>query len=356
MVKGEATRWGLIGAGSIGAEIMRQLGQDYVAERFNMSQLPDFVVRSAGVMAPDCVTQLPYEDIDAIEDFPEVTFVAIPSSDDGEVAHDYITKILDKGKIAVTAEKGAISNNFTELQDRSDDFKRLGVNATVGGGTRLIEAAQVYCHDVENITQIHLALNGTLSAIMSFVGPSNGFGMSLGQAVRQAIELGYAEPGSENPNDVIKAEAEGDVPKKAAILFNKLGLSKNILDWRDLRFELTDEEVSHAVEEAKLRRFIVSMYSPGYLKKTSKCPEDAVIGGFDVEHDKWRLVGGFRHIDRNPLFSALAAPSGPSSGFVIGLGPDETDGVYNVVGPGAGVRQTANTMIDDFIVRRSSET
>lgn len=350
----ETTEWGLIGAGNIGSELMRQLGQDYVAERFNMSRLPSFVVRSSGIMEADCVTPSQYECFDDIDDLPDVLFLAIPSSDDGEVAHNYISSALDRGTTIVTAEKGSIANHFPDLRWRSKDFKYLGVNATVGGGTRMLDVARNYCQDVENITQIHLALNGTLSAIMSSVGPVGGFGMSFGKAVRQAVQQGYAEPGSSSPGDVLKAEAEGDIPKKTAIFFNKLGLSATYVDWRNLKFELTDEQISHAVEEAKIRRFVVSLYSPNYLSNVSKCPEDAIIGGFDVEHDGWRLVGGFRHVDRNPLFAALTAPSGPSNGFVIGLGPDETDGVYSLVGPGAGVKETANTMIDDFVSRRAN--
>ncbi|MCX6729394.1 MAG: hypothetical protein NTV95_01930 [Candidatus Saccharibacteria bacterium] len=347
----EKAEWGIIGAGGIGSEVMRQLNQDYVSDRLHMGPLPEFVVRSTGIMGPDAVTPLDFESFQDVP-IPEVTFVAIPSSDDGFEAHEYISHILQNGGIAVTAEKGAISNYFSELKEESDNFNNLGINATVGGGTRLLEVAKHYCQDIDNITQIHLAVNGTLAAIMSSVGPREGSGMSLGQAVHQAVELGYAEPGSTNPNEVIRGEAESDIPKKTAIFFNALGLSDESLDWNELKFNLSDEDIDHAAEEAKVRRFIVSLYSPNYLEKSQKCPEDQIIGGFEFEHAGWKLVGGFRHIDRNPLFSALASTTGPSNGMVIGLGPNETDGVYSLVGPGAGVRQTANTMIDDYLSKR----
>jgi hypothetical protein len=113
---------------------------------------------------------------------------------------------------------------------------------------------------------------------MSLVGPQFGTGMPLGQAVQQAVELGYAEPGSETPDEVIRAEAAGDIPKKTAIFFNVLGLGESVLKWSDLEFDLSREDVSHAVEEAKVRRFIVSLYSPSYLARSAKCPEDDIIG------------------------------------------------------------------------------
>lgn len=242
IVMAEKVDWGVIGAGSIGTEVMRQLNQDYVSKRLQMSPLPEFVVRSTGIMGPDATTPLNFDSFQDVS-LPEVTFIAIPSTDDGFDAYDYISHILENGKIAVTAEKGAIANHFPELKAESDNFKYLGINATVGGGTRLLEVAKNYCQDVDNITQIHLAVNGTLAAIMSSVGPREGSGMSLGQAVHQAVQLGYAEPGSINPNDVIRGEAEGDIPKKTAIFFNALGLSDEPIDWNELKFNLSDEDI-----------------------------------------------------------------------------------------------------------------
>lgn len=346
--------WAIIGPGNIGKEVIRQLGQEHVANRLGLNVLPNFVVRSTGVMQPYDVEANESASFSDIDTLPDVTFIALPSTDDGEVASDYITSILDSGKIAITAEKGAMANNFDLLRDASDDFGRLGVNATVGGGTRMLDIAKQYSPDTENITQMHMALNGTLSAIMSLVGPPEGSGMSLGQAVDQAVQLGYAEPGSESSYDVIRNEAEGDIPKKSAILFNKLGLADVTIDWHDLGFELNNEDIAQAVDEAKIRRFIVSFYSKKHLDKVVKDPSDDVVGGFSKDIDGWQLVGGFQHVDRNPLFYNLAKITGPGNGIVVGLGPDETDGVYCVTGPGAGVSPTVNTMLDDYVTKKTS--
>ncbi len=347
----EYDRWMVVGPGNIGNEVIRQLGQAHVAERLGLNTAPSFIIRSAGIYGPDGQTQTGHANIEEISDvdMPDVAFIALPSTDDGEVAKGYISNVLESGRIAITAEKGAMANYFEELRQQSGDFDRLGFNATVGGGTRMLELAKSYCHDVDNITQVHLALNGTLSAIMSMIAPKEGYGMSLGQAVHQAVELNYAEPGSASPLDVIRAEAEGDIPKKTAIAFNVMGLTREPINWKDLQFNLDKTEIENTLEEARIRRFIVSLYSPTYLKSNKAADRD-IYGGFRWKHEGWTLVGGFQNIGRNPLFSHLANLTGPGNGIVIGLGPDETDGVYTIGGPGAGVRPTVNTMIDDYVV------
>lgn len=340
-------QWGLIGYGNIGQELARQLGQEHVASRMGLSPLPAFVLRSGGFRAADGETPLAVENLQDFDLPLGVVFVAMPSTDDGKDAKGYISYFLENDSKVVSAEKGAMANYFTELRQQSGSFRRLGINATVGGGTRVMSVAREYCRDTDNVTQIHLALNGTLTAIMSSVAPPEGAGMSLGQAVDQAVRLGYAEPGSESPYDVIRSEAQGDIPKKTAIFFNAVGLANEPMNWKDIKIELTDEDIKQVLEEAKVRRFIVSMY-PERFADGHTGPEEDIIGKFEIARDGWLIVAGFRHTDRNPLFGPLAELTGPGNGMVIGLGPDEKDGVYKITGPGAGPAPTVNTMLDDY--------
>lgn len=334
--------WGLIGHGNIGKEIERQIGQPNVAKRLGLKQKPEFIVEADGIHVGDKVTAGTFLDI---RNLPEVVFVAIPSSDSGQVAYSYISTILRAGKIAITAEKGALANYYSELKAASDDFARLGITATVGGGTRMLHVAKEYCLDIDNITQIHLALNGTLAAIMGWVSPINAVGLTLPEAAAKAVAMGYAEPGSDSAEQIIRAEAEGDIPKKLSIFCNVLGLSDKLVSWSEFKFSLNNEQVEQAIDSEVPRRFMVSLYPlSSYEPK-----ETDIIGGFSFAHDNWQFVGGFRRVDANPLFGPLAALTGPGNGMVIGLGPDATDGVYSVTGPGAGVGPTVNTMIDDYL-------
>lgn len=330
--------WAIIGFGNIGKELCRQLAQPAVARRVGLKTRPEFIVRSNDVIKPDG-NPAQYKNFAAIKELPDVIFIAMPSTDDGRPAYEYIASILAAGKLVVTAEKGALANYFSKLKKESDGFRRLGVNATVGGGTRLVSTLQAYCEDKANIRQLHLALNGTLTAVFSSLAA----GQPLDKAVQKAVRAGLAEPGHHNSYDVIRSEAEGDIPKKTAILFNRLGLSGEVLDWQKLRFELTDREIRQAVKQAKTRRFIVSIYP------TTKLTDDGVVGGFSTRHDGWLVRGGFRQIKCGSLLAPLANLAGADNGFVIGLGPDGTDGVYSLTGPGAGVRPTVNAMIDDYL-------
>lgn len=341
--------WGLIGFGNIGREIVRQIGQPEVAGRLGLKTDPEFIVESAGIMKADGHTPSGHKNFTDIAKLPEVIFIAIPSSDDGKVALGYITYILKKGKLVITAEKGALANNYSGLKVASDNFRRFGITATVGGGTRLLQVAREYCQDVDNITQIHLALNGTLAAIMDWVSPLQKTGLPLAEAAKKAAARGFAEPGSDSAAAIIRTEAEGDIPKKLAIFCNSIGLDTELIDWSALRFSLTDEQIEEAVNPAVPRRFIVSLYPLSDVNRNSNSPEADIVGGFDVTHGNWRLAGGFRRINANPLFSALATLAGPGNGMVIGLGPDTSDGVYAITGPGAGVSPTVNAMIDDYV-------
>jgi homoserine dehydrogenase len=345
--------WGLIGFGNIGHEVLRQIKQPGVAKRLGLEIDPGFIIDSGGIMEADGHTPAVYKRLDELPALPDVIFVAIPSSDDGKIAYGYIAPLLKQGKLVVTAEKGALANNFAKLRSLSDNFRLFGTTATVGGGTRLLRVVREYCQDIDNITQIHLALNGTLAAMMDWVAPMTGSGVSLTKAAERAIAQKYAEPGSDSPAAIIRAEAEGDIPKKLAIFYNSVGLGSQLIDWHNLRFSLTDEQIQKATASPIPRRFIVSLYSPSYLRDHPEGSEDDIIGGFMVAHDGWQMVGGFRQVDASPLFGSLAALTGPGNGIVIGLGPRASDGVYAVTGPGAGVNPTVNTMLDDFVRLKS---
>ncbi len=133
--------WGLLGYGNIGLEVARQVVIAH--ERLGLKKLPDFVLRSDGLKQADARTPHHAKTIEKLTEFPEVIFVALPSSDDGHPAYELIAHSLDRGALVITSEKGASANNFASLQDLSDNFKRLGIQATVGGGTRLMEAIAV---------------------------------------------------------------------------------------------------------------------------------------------------------------------------------------------------------------------
>jgi homoserine dehydrogenase len=342
MAAAQIRTWGLIGHGNIGREIQRQIGQPHVATRLGLQPQPDIIVESSGITHADgqVDTTTPFAEIA----LPDVLFLAIPSGGDGTLAHTYVSTILAQGKMAVTAEKGALSHFFSDLKSASDDFTRFGITATVGGGTRMLRVAEQYNIDQANITEMHAVLNGTMTAIMSEVAPATGAGIRLEEAVEHAVAAGFAEPGANTPQAVLRGEAEGDIPKKMSIIYNVLGLGETIVTPEMLEFSLSDDDINTAVSATEPHRFIASFYPT----PTASDPGPR-LGGFDIIIDGWRLVAGFRPLASNPLFASFAPLVAAGNGLVIGLGPNLSDGVYTVTGPGAGVEPTVNAMIDDYV-------
>jgi homoserine dehydrogenase len=162
----------------------------------------------------------------------------------------------------------------------------------------------------------------------------------LGEVVEETKRLGYAEPGTANPVEVINKEAVGDVPMKAAILFNLFNLSEERIRAIDIRTHLIqDSELKTLEREAQERRYIVSITKNGN-------GEENVIWGFNHQVGDWHISAGFKHIRDNPLFRKLI-PSGVDNALLISEGDFGRDGSYVVSGPGAGPGPTANSMIID---------
>lgn len=361
----ELNTWGAVGYGTIGQELFRQIMAPGVAERNGLKRSPEFVLTGHSqynyLPDKDAIgkihgTPLSMEAYDTIFDgsgaspipSPDVVFVTIPSDDAGDTALRYLLPPLDAGKIVVTAEKAALANHYDTLRKRSGNFARLRHNASVGGGTGIIDSLRERCIDPGNVNELHLSLNGTLSYIWGQVGPRQGLGTSLGEAVQQAQRLGYAEPGNNDAFAIIRAEAEQDVPKKVANLFNRLELTKELLHWKGLHFTLEDTSIHRAITEAAKRRLLVSIYPAGQDFHEN---ED-VINRRVTRHAGWDIVMGFHDVEANPLYGPLANVVGASNGYTIGLGPNNVDGTYGNFGPGAGPNPTANRMIDDMLQAR----
>lgn len=342
------TTWGLLGVGTIGGEVLRQVNQPAVAERLGLETAPSFIIRSSGTWKPGADGELvqvgdgSLESLDSLP-LPKVVFNALPSTGDGR-SSELMAYFLKKGVLVVTAEKAALAYEFSKLKTLSENFKRMGINAAVGGGTRPLSAGRSHFQDLDNVSQVHMTLNGTVSQIMSAVAS----GATPEAAVQEAIALGYAEPGATDPATVFQQELEGDVPKKLAIFMNVFGFGQEISP-NELSFKLDKAAVEEALQAAKDYRFIVSIYGPAFRAVEGKIDE-GILGKFTFEHDGWQIVGGFRQLSANPLFMEFATLQGPGNCCLVGLGKNEEDGV-NVFakGPGAGPHATVNTMLDDYL-------
>jgi len=247
----------------------------------------------------------------------DIACLCIPTLDDGRTAFHYMKALLRENVPVVTAEKGALANYFPELKLWLD---KIGYSATVGGGTRMLGwlKDRISTH----IEEIHLVINGTLNYIFHQLSE----GRSLHQVIEMAKELGYAEPKAKTPLEVINAEANGDIPRKTAILINVCNLGE-IREKEISVVPFSEKDLEILMREAKNRRYIVSI--------SQKELKEEVIGGFKFKINKWYITAGFKRLNSHPLFSYLRLPKVDNGVVISGL-----EGRYFLCGPGAGAIPT----------------
>lgn len=228
----------------------------------------------------------------------------------GQPALDYCLAAFDSGKHVVLANKGPVAVAYAELKEQARQAgKRLLFEGTVMAGTpsiRLALEALAGC----TIREARGILNGTTNYILTQMEN----GMSYGDALAQAQQLGYAE--ADPAGDVDGWDAAGKVIILAAALFNK-------------KLTLSDMSVT------------------GISRIGADDVAEARAAG-----EKWKLIA---HITpesasvapaRIPLSNPLAAVSGATNAITY-----NTDllGDVTLVGAGAGRLQTGFALLSDLL-------
>jgi len=309
----------------------------------------DLVIRSDGVhqLNPDGTSDL-------VDDSPnfwmiaevmkniKIAFNTLPS-DQGKRSFEILKQLAARNIPVITAEKGALSQYYEDIE-REGLLKWLGVSATVGGRSGMLE--WIPDHINSRSTQIHLVINGTLNYILDGISNQR----TPGQVIDEAVLLGYAEPGAESHIDVLNTELVGDIPKKVSILANHVLKRNGFLDSYISPSMLEQPPLDidswhHLIKEAKNRRYILSC-----VRKQDEILENDIIAPLRKEIETKSgvsvIVGGFRKIHDNPLLSYLHLP-GTRNGVVITGGESESDGIPVLSAEGAGPGPTATAMVND---------
>lgn len=322
---------GIIGTGNIGKELKNKIQENGWNVTFTMNRR--FIYDSEDheisneINGPEYLKRFQSTDLN---------FLAIPTLDKGEIARKHLESAIYTPM--VTCEKGALGNYplFYNGEKISESVLvkclrsgRIGYSACVGGGTGMLSYLKSKVTPDFN-GKIHAVVNGTNNFILHGLSQ----GRSLEAMAEEAIKLGYAEPGETSPYEIIKSEAEGDVPMKAAILFNETGLSNKLLRARDIKINsLNDNQLEAIVNWAKNLRYIVSITQ-------NKTKEGVSV--FSHKIDKWYIEAGFRPINMNP-YGNLVVP-GVNNCLYIDNGKS---GAYILNGPGAGSSPTTEVMMED---------
>ncbi|MDD5318858.1 MAG: hypothetical protein PHF79_03545, partial [Candidatus Pacebacteria bacterium] len=142
---------------------------------------------------------------------PEAVFITISTRDKGEAARDYILACAEANIPVITCEKGAFAYHAQLLLPYR---KQIGFSASAGGGTRMLPYIKSR-HIGDKPVRISAVLNGTLNFIFDQIRS----GSTFGGACKEAIRLGFAEPGAVGLLSLINGELK-DVVMKICVMFN----------------------------------------------------------------------------------------------------------------------------------------
>jgi homoserine dehydrogenase len=204
-------RIGLLGLGTVGTGVARALIEkhDALARRIGRpleirSVLVRDVDKPRGIEAPAPFTT----DASVVLEDPDVEIVVEVLGGE-EPARSYILQAIERGKHVVTANKEVMAKHgHAILQAAAERGVSVAYEASVGGGIPIIGPFQLdlAANDIRGVTGI---VNGTTNYILTRMAES---GAAFEDALREAQELGYAEP---DPTNDIEAY---DATYKLAIL------------------------------------------------------------------------------------------------------------------------------------------
>ena len=193
---------GLLGLGVVGSGVAQALDQKsaFVATQIGCPiHLSRILVRDLdkprALNIPKSLLTTNPKDI--LED-PQVHIVVEVMG--GEIpALEYIRLALENGKSVVTANKEVMSKHGPELMSLASKKEvRILFEASVGGGIPIIRPLMKDLR-ANDISAIRSIINGTTNYILSKMTYE---GVDFDQALREAQELGYAEPDPTNDVEI----------------------------------------------------------------------------------------------------------------------------------------------------------
>jgi homoserine dehydrogenase len=300
---------GIIGLGTVGAGVVKLLGQD---SRFRIKWIA-VRDRSKPRVVDLGSTRVTQDPTDLVED-PEVEIVVEVAGGIQDI-YSHVKSAIEHGKHIVTANKELIAKHGREIFSLADK-KNVTVlfEAAVGGGIPLISTLQrgLQANEISRVAGI---LNGTTNYILTRIEES---GATFNQALSEAQRLGFAEA---DPTDDIEGF---DVAYKISILASlAFGSFVDVRSvYRQGIAKVTDADISIA------REF-------GYRIK---------MLGIASSNEESLAVRA--HPALVPAHHPLASVEGVNNAIFI---EGSAVGQIMLLGPGAGQMPTASAVVGDII-------
>jgi len=243
----------------------------------------------------------------------EATYTDIKTA---EPATGHLKAALNQGCHVVTTNKGPLALHYRELAELAKQKgRRLMFEGTVMAGSPVFNLMRASLTGTE-ITEIKGILNGTTNYILTRMEE----GLSYGDALKKAQELGYAEAVPDA--DVLGWDALAKVCILSAVVFGKAVMPDPAKLSCEGITKITAEDIKKAKAEGKRYKLIGRAAKEGNEVKVSVGPQAL------------------------PLSDPLTGVMGGTNALTY---MNDALNAITVVGPGAGRKETGYAMFNDFI-------
>jgi homoserine dehydrogenase len=314
---GGPVRIGLLGCGTVGQAVVRTLidgGETIERASGHRLEVARVLVRDPAKERPGIDPSLITTDPADVLDDPTVSIV-VEVMGGLEPTLDHLNRAIARGASVVTANKQLLSRHGPELLQAAEAAgAELRFEASACAAIPVIKVLRESLMAAE-ITQVTGIVNGTTNFILTEM--SRG-GLSYGEALARAQELGYAE--ADPTEDVNGADAAAKMAILSSIAFH----SRVRID--DVPFEGIDLLQAEDMGHARSLGFVVKLLGVARL----------LNGSVSVRVYPALVPRGHR----------LAAIEGPDNAVLL---ESRATREIMLVGPGAGGDETASAVVADIL-------
>jgi len=226
----------------------------------------------------------------------------------GEPGLSHILTAISAKKHVATSNKAPFAVAYKRIMDSARKNKvSVRFEATVGGAIPIMNLMDE-CLSVNKVESAYGILNGTTNYVLSQMSDE---GVELDSAVKEAQQLGYAEPDPSYDIDGVDSAA------KVVILANAL-LGMDV-SYEDMKVTGIREITPEAIDLAKKHGFTV------------------------------KLVGDVLRLEVSPRLVSVDHPLNVSGSLNALMLNTDVAGDVTIVGRGAGSRETSSSIIADIV-------
>jgi len=239
---------------------------------------------------------------------------------------------IENGSYLVLSNKGPLSGSTAQYERLVNEVpNRLWHEATVGAGMPIISTIGGLIETGDEILEIQASPSGTLGFVMSAVEA----GRSFSEAVREAVDLHYAEP---DPRDDLSGL---DVARKAIILARMMGRG---IEPEEIPYESL---VPEGLEDVPLDEFMARLpdHDDAFAAHMSAVEPHHMLRYLTRIPREGRVTVGLAD---TPVESPFGPISGPENVFDFRT-RRYSDVTLTVRGPGAGPERTASGVAWDLL-------